>query len=285
MNLCDTEEIKKLLSENNISLSKSLGQNFIINPEICPKTASAAGLDANTGVIEIGPGIGTLTKELCRSAGKVVAVEADSRLPLILNETLRDFQNLKIICGDFLKIDLTKLINEEFSDYSEIKVCANLPYYITTPIITKLLKSDAKISGITIMLQKEAAERITAKIPGRGSSAITIMVAYYAEAEYLFSVGHEAFYPEPKVDSAVINITPRKAKAVAVKDEGLFFKTVNAAFTQRRKKLSNALSGTTGTEKGEIEALLTKLSINPSARPEELTLEEFAAISDALYNN
>ncbi len=284
MNLCDTEEIKKILSENNISLSKSLGQNFIINPEICPKTATAAGIGNTTGVLEIGPGIGTLTKELCSRAGKVVAVEADGRLPSVLEQTLSEFHNFKIICGDFLKIDLEKLIAENLSDYSEIKVCANLPYYITTPIITKLLKSDAPINSITIMLQKEAAERITAKIPGRGSSAITIMVAYYAEAQYLFSVGHQSFYPEPKVDSAVINITPRKNKAVAVKDEGCFFKTVNAAFTQRRKKLSNALSGTTGTEKGEIEALLTRLGINPAARPEELTLEEFAAISDNLYN-
>ncbi|MCD7722940.1 MAG: 16S rRNA (adenine(1518)-N(6)/adenine(1519)-N(6))-dimethyltransferase RsmA [Clostridiales bacterium] len=282
MDLCNINTVNKILAENGFSFSKKLGQNFIVNPAVCPKMAAALGAGEKTGVLEIGPGIGTLTQELCKCAGKVVSVEADRRLISILNETLGARDNLKIICADFLKLDLAQLVKDEFAGMSCIKVCANLPYYITTPIISALLKSGVFFESIVLMLQKETAQRITADIPGRGSSAITVMVNYYADAQLLFQVGRGSFVPAPQVDSAVIRLNMRKNTLFEPGGEAAFFRVVNAAFSQRRKNITNSLSSNLNLPKDKTAALLSQLQINPLARAEDLSMGEFALISQNL---
>ncbi|MGN1418939.1 MAG: 16S rRNA (adenine(1518)-N(6)/adenine(1519)-N(6))-dimethyltransferase RsmA, partial [Acutalibacteraceae bacterium] len=232
--LSDISVIKGILSKHGFTFSKALGQNFLINPSVCPKMAQMCGADEETGVIEIGPGIGVLTKELALRAKKVVCIELDERLLPVLDETLGEFDNVKIINGDILKIDLKKLIEEEFAGM-KVVVCANLPYYITSPVIMRLLESKLPISAVTVMIQKEVADRLCAEAGSRNAGAITVSVNYFAKAQKLFDVSKGSFMPAPKVDSAVIKLDIKEKPDVFVSDEKKFFKMVKAAFAMRRK--------------------------------------------------
>ena len=281
-NLCDYKTIERLLKQYGFTFSKALGQNFLIDDSVCPAMAEALHADGETGVLEIGPGIGVLTKELCRVAGRVVAVELDQRLYPLLQETLGDYDNFTLIEGDVLKLDLAALFAERFDGCRSIKVCANLPYYITSPVIMTLLESHLPIDEIVVMVQKEAAERLCADIGTREAGAVSVAVQYYGESEILFEVGRESFLPSPKVDSAVIRITLHKEPRYAVDSEKAFFTMVKAAFSQRRKTLVNSLSGTMGIPKSKVLAALDTLSLPGSVRAEQLTMEELVKLYQAL---
>lgn len=279
MNLCSYNEISSLLKRHGFTFSKALGQNFIINERICPAMAQSLNANENTGVLEIGPGIGVLTKELCSVAGKVVSVELDNRLFPILSETLSDCGNIEIVEGDALKMDLNALIDEKFTGMSDIKVCANLPYYITSPIIMKLIESKLPISEIVVMVQKEAADRLAAQIGSRESGALTVAAQYYAEIEKLFDVSRGSFMPQPKVDSAVIKLSVRKEPPVRAENEKRFFEIVRAAFAQRRKTALNSLSSSLNIPKDKVRAALEKIGRNENDRAERFSMDEFAALS------
>ena len=281
-NLCDVNTIKGLLSRHGFTFSKALGQNFIIDGSVCPDMAESLCADRNTGVIEIGPGIGVLTKELCKRAGKVVAIELDKRLYPLLDETLASYDNFELVKGDAMKLDLNALIEERFADFKSVKVCANLPYYITSPIITMLLESRLKIEEIVVMVQREAAERLCARLGTREAGAVSAAVEYFGEAQVLFDVDRECFMPQPKVDSAVIRIKVRKEPAFTVDDEDAFFRLVKAAFSQRRKTLVNSLSSTAGIPKQKIINALEELSLGANIRAENLTMEEFVKLCNAV---
>ncbi len=278
--LTDVSYIRALLERHGFSFSKKLGQNFLINPSVCPRMAEACGATPATGVLEIGPGIGVLTRELALRAGRVVAVELDDRLPPVLAETLADRDNVTIVQGDCMKIDLHALIKEQFGD-RPVAVCANLPYYITSPIIMGLLESRLPVDSITVMVQKEAADRLCAAPGTRQAGAVTLAVAYYAEARQLFSVSRGSFMPAPNVDSAVIQLTVRKTPPCDVTDEGQLFRLIRAGFGQRRKTLLNSLGGA-GFDKATLAAAMETAGVSPTARAEQLTLADFAAISNAL---
>ena len=278
--LSDIGTIKDILSRHGFTFSKALGQNFLINPSVCPRMASCSGAGKGVGVIEIGPGIGVLTNELCQLADKVVAVELDKRLLPVLDETLAEYDNVKVVNADVLELDLNQLIKDEF-DGLEVVVCANLPYYITSPVIMKLLEDRLPISAVTVMVQKEAAQRICAEVGSRMSGAVTVSVNYYAKPQMLFGVSAGSFMPAPKVDSAVIRLDILKEPPVQA-DEGLFFAVVRAAFSQRRKVISNSLSAGLGKSKEEILAVLEAANVPPTARAEKLSLENFAAIANAI---
>ena len=282
MNLYDFNTINRILTSHGFTFSKALGQNFIIDSEVCPEMASHLAANDKTGVIEIGPGIGVLTKELCRVAGKVIAIELDKRLFPVLDETLSEFSNLEIIEGDALKLDLNALIAEKFSDMSSVKVCANLPYYITSPVIMTLLESKLPIEEIVVMVQKEAAERFCAEIGSRNSGAVTVAVNYYADAEMVFEVPKNCFHPAPKVDSAVMKLTLRDKPPIDVKDERHFFTVVKAAFAQRRKTALNCLSNGLGISKNQVLSALNTIGKNEKSRAENFTLEEFAKLSELI---
>lgn len=279
MNLCSYNEISSLLKRHGFTFSKALGQNFIINERICPAMAQSLNANENTGVLEIGPGIGVLTKELCSVAGKVVSVELDNRLFPILSETLSDCGNIEIVEGDALKMDLNALIDEKFTGMSDIKVCANLPYYITSPIIMKLIESKLPVSEIVVMVQKEAADRLAAQIGSRESGALTVAAQYYAEIEKLFDVCRGSFMPQPKVDSAVIKLSVRKEPPVRAENEKRFFEIVRAAFAQRRKTALNSLSSSLNIPKDKVRAALEKIGRNENDRAERFSMDEFAALS------
>lgn len=281
--LCDFNTINKILSKHGFTFSKALGQNFLIDSTVCPSMAEMLNADDKTGVLEIGPGIGVLTQELCRVAGKVVAIELDKRLYPILEETLADYNNFELVEGDAMKLDLAELIAEKFKDCETVKVCANLPYYITSPIVMTLLESNLPISEIVVMVQREAAERLCAQIGTREAGAVSVAVNYYGKAEILFEVGRESFMPSPKVDSAVIKITLRDSRDFNVNDEKKFFALVKSAFAQRRKTLVNSLSNTLGKSKGEITEALTELGLDSSIRAEKLTMEDLVNLSNLLY--
>ena len=278
--LSDIGTIKDILSRHGFTFSKALGQNFLINPSVCPRMASCSGAGKGVGVIEVGPGIGVLTNELCQLADKVVAVELDKRLLPVLDETLAEYDNIKVVNADVLELDLNQLIKDEF-DGLEVVVCANLPYYITSPVIMKLLEDRLPISAVTVMVQKEAAQRICAEVGSRMSGAVTVSVNYYAKPQMLFGVSAGSFMPAPKVDSAVIRLDILKEPPVQA-DEGLFFAVVRAAFSQRRKVISNSLSAGLGKSKEEILAVLEAANVLPTARAEKLSLEDFAAIANAI---
>lgn len=282
MNLCSYSEISGLLKRHGFTFSKALGQNFIVNEKICPAMAQSLNADDKTGVLEIGPGIGVLTKELCAVAGKVVSVELDSRLFPILSETLCDCDNIEIVGGDALKMNLNALIEEKFSEMSDIKVCANLPYYITSPIIMKLIESKLPVSEIVVMVQKEAADRLAAEIGSRESGALTVAAQYYAEIEKLFDVGRGSFMPQPRVDSAVIKLTVRKEPPVCPENEKRFFEIVRAAFAQRRKTALNSLSSSLGVSKDKVRVALEEIGRNENDRAERFSMEEFAALSSLI---
>ncbi len=278
--LTDIAYVRDLLSRHGFSFSKKLGQNFLINPSVCPRMAASCGADKGGGVLEIGPGVGVLTKELAAVAAQVVAIELDDRLLPVLDETLADCENVAVVHGDALKLDLHALISERFGD-RPVSVCANLPYYITSPLIMALLESRLPIDALTVMVQREAADRLCAAPGTRAAGAVTLAVAYYAEAEKLFDVSRGSFMPAPNVDSAVIRLTVRKTPPVDVKDEKMMFRLIRAGFGQRRKTLSNSLSSAV-PDRDRLRAALETAGVSPTARAEELTLSQFAAIADAL---
>ncbi len=282
MNLADFNTVEKLLTSAGFSFKKSLGQNFIIDPTVCPEMAAAA-LDENTGALEIGPGIGVLTAELARVAKKVVSIELDERLKPILKKTLAEFSNTEVVFGDAMKIDLKVLISEKFADCDRVVVCANLPYYITSPIIMGLLEAKLPLDSIVVMVQKEAGQRLCAMVGSRESGAVTVAANYYAESEILFEVGRDSFMPPPKVDSVVIRLKIRENPPVKVKCEADFFKLVKACFAQRRKTLSNTVSNSLGISKEKIGEALQKLGLSPTVRSEQLTMEELANLYNELF--
>ncbi|MEE1003598.1 MAG: 16S rRNA (adenine(1518)-N(6)/adenine(1519)-N(6))-dimethyltransferase RsmA [Acutalibacteraceae bacterium] len=280
-NLTNIKFIKELLGSFGFTFSKGLGQNFLINPNVCPRMAEKSGC-RDIGVIEIGPGLGVLTTELCKIAKKVVAIELDDRLKPVLDVTLKEFQNVKVIFGDALKLDLQKLIQDEFKDM-KVVICANLPYYITSPIIMELLESELPIEAITVMVQKEAAERLCAKLGTRSCGAVTAAVSFYAKAEKLFDVSRGSFMPSPNVDSSVIRLDLSKKEPVSVNNKKAMFKVIRAGFNQRRKTLTNSLSSGLAIDKSTIQQALENCGLKPTARAEELTLAQFAALSDYLF--
>lgn len=279
--LWDIKTIKKILERNNFNFSKSLGQNFLIDKTVCPKMAQYALPDSGFSAIEIGPGIGILTKELALRAKKVVCVEIDKRLLKVLDETLGDFDNIEIINGDILKIDIDSLIEEKFNA-EEIVVCANLPYYITSPVIMYFLENKAPVKSLTLMVQKEAADRLCAQVGSRQSGAVTVAVNYYAQATKLFDVSRQSFLPQPNVDSSVINLKIRKKPPIKVTDEKLFFSLVKAAFSQRRKTAVNSISSGLGLEKSAVACILEKAGVDKNARAENLSMENFEFICNEL---
>lgn len=281
MELSNIGTIKDILGRHGFTFSKSLGQNFLINPSVCPKMAEQSGAKKGVGVIEVGPGIGVLTCQLAERADRVVAIELDKRLLPVLDETLAEYDNIKIINDDILKIDLKKLIETEFSGM-EVVVCANLPYYITSPVIMKLLEDRLPINALTVMVQKEAAQRICAEVGSRQSGAVTVAVNYYAKPQILFGVSAGSFMPAPKVDSAVIRLDILKEPCVQVEDEELFFKVVKAAFSQRRKTLPNSLSAGLQISKLAVTDALNRANVPVNYRAEQLTMEQLAKISNAI---
>ncbi len=281
-NLCDMNTVQRLLKQYNFTFSKALGQNFLIDGSVCPAMAAALHADETTGVLEIGPGIGVLTAQLCQVAGKVVAVELDRRLVPLLGETLGAFSNFELVEGDAMTLDLAALLQEKFKGMAHIKVCANLPYYITSPVIMRLLESRLPIEEIVVMVQREAAERLCAKMGTREAGAVSAAVQYFGEAEVLFEVDRTSFMPAPKVDSAVIKITLHQEPRYRVADEKAFFSLVKAAFAQRRKTAVNSISATLGIPKETVTNALTACGIAANARAENITMEELCALSNAL---
>lgn len=282
MNLYDINTVNKILSRHGFTFSKALGQNFLIDPDVCPEMATSLNANEHTAALEIGPGIGVLTKELCKVCGKVACIELDKRLFPVLDETLGEFDNLKIIEGDALKMDLKSLIETEFKGMNSVKVCANLPYYITSPLIMKLLESKLPVDDIVVMVQKEAAERLCAPIGSRECGAVTVAANYYAEPEMLFDVGREAFMPSPKVDSAVMRLKIRKKPPVEIQDEAKFFKVVKAAFSQRRKTAANCLSAGLGISKSDAAAALAAAGKSEKDRAESFSMQEFETLARIL---
>ena len=281
--LTDLSVIRALCEKYDFALSKGFGQNFIINPGIPTKIVDASGVDKRYGVIEIGPGIGVLTKELAKRAAKVVSIEVDERLPPLLAETMAGVDNFKLVLQDVLKVDLKALIAEEFPGMP-VAVCANLPYYITSPIVMKLLDDRLPIESLTVMVQKEAADRLAA-VPGtRASSAISCAVNYYATSKLMFTAAPGSFYPAPKVTSAVIRLDVREKPAVTVPngDEAAFFALIRAAFSQRRKTAANAIANGLHLPKEKVIAAIEAAGFDARIRPEALTLEDFAKIQRAL---
>ncbi len=281
MNLSDINTLKNLLSKHGFSFKKSLGQNFLIDSTVCPAMANAA-CDSESGVLEIGPGVGVLTRELSKVAKKVVAIELDERLKKILPTTLGDCENVEVIYGDAMKLDLKQIITEHFSDCKSVSVCANLPYYITSPIVMMLLEQHLPIKSITVMVQLEAAERLCAKVGTRDSGAVTVAVNYYAESEILFNVNRESFMPSPNVDSAVINLRIREKPPIEISDEKRFFTLVKACFAQRRKTLLNTVSNSLGIDKNILRNALAEIGLSETVRGEQLTMEELAKLSELI---
>ena len=289
MNLSSPSEIKALLEQNGFRFSKALGQNFLINPSVCPRMAEAAVPGPEYGVIEVGPGIGVLTVELARRAEKVVSVELDERLLPILQETLADCPNAKVVSGDILETDLHKLIADEFTrpdgTLMPLVLCANLPYYITSPVLMKLLSEDLPLESVTVMVQREAADRLCAEVGTRAAGAVTVAIRYYAEAEKLFFVSKGSFLPAPKVDSEVIRLTLRTPAddRLSADDTDRFFRMVQAGFSQRRKTILNSFSAALGMSKADLGDLLDSLDIPRTARIEQLTMDQLIAVYKTAY--
>ena len=281
MNLCDELTIRMLLERHGFHFSKSMGQNFLIDPQIPADIAAASQADETCGVLEIGPGIGVLTKELAQRAAKVVSIEVDERLPPLLAETMAGVDNFKLVLQDVLKVDLRALIEEEFPGMP-VAVCANLPYYITSPIVMKLLGDRLPIQNLTVMVQKEAADRLAAAPGTRASSAISCAVSYYATSKLMFTAAPGSFYPAPKVTSAVVRMDIRLTPAVQVEDEDGYFALIRAAFGQRRKTAANAIASGLGLPKDAVTAAIEAAGFDARIRPEALTLEDFAAVQREL---
>lgn len=279
MDLTDIRTIREIEKKFNFGFSKGLGQNFLLDSDVLDKIADAA--DITDGVLEIGAGFGVLTRKLAETAKKVVSVEIDKSLIPVLQYTLQDFDNVKIIEGDFLKLDAKALIKEEFGG-GKISIAANLPYYITTPIITGIIESKLPVKTIVVMVQKEVAERIVAKVGTKDYGAISVLCNFYTKPEIVEIVPAGSFYPAPKVDSAVLRMEVLDKPPVLVESETQFFKVVKSAFLHRRKTLLNCLSSGFGIEKPALSEMLKELGIEPSVRGERLGLSEFAKIADAI---
>ena len=273
--------IKEVLGRHGFRFSKALGQNFLIDPRVCPRMAAESGAAECAGAIEVGPGLGVLTYELAQVAKKVVAIELDQRLFPVLGETLADCPNVELVQGDVLKLDLHALIQEKFGG-QEVCVCANLPYYITSPVIMGLLEGGLPLKSITVMVQKEAAERICAQPGQRACGAVSVSVHYHSRPQVLFGVSRGSFLPPPNVDSAVIRLDLRREPPVQVADEGWFFRVSRAACAQRRKTAANSISASLSLPKAQVEAALGAAGIPANARAEQLSLEQFAALANAL---
>ncbi len=280
-NLSNIGTIKDILNRHGFAFSKSLGQNFLINPSVCPRIAEEGNARKGFGIIEIGTGIGVLTAELAKRADKVVAVEIDTRLEPVLKETLAEFSNVQVIYQDVLKVDLRELIAQEFAGL-EVAVCANLPYYITSPIIMSLLEARLPIKSITVMVQKEAAVRICAEPGTRDVGAVSLTVRYFSTPKLLFHVSRGSFMPAPNVDSCVIRLDVKEKTPEQVRDEKFFFRLVRAGFSQRRKTLVNPVSSGLGVSKETVREALEELNIKPTVRAEELTMEQFILLSNRL---
>lgn len=288
MNLKDIatpSRTKEILQKHGFSLKKSLGQNFIIEPNILANIVKAAGLDENTNVIEVGPGIGALTEYVARSSKQVVAFEIDDRLIPVLEDTLSPYDNIRIVHQDVLKAHLKEVLAETINLDERLMVVANLPYYITTPIIMHFLESELRIDGLVIMMQKEVADRITAAPGSKAYGSLSIAIQYYMEAEVAFIVPKTVFVPQPNVDSAILKLTRRDKPVVEVKDEKFFFELIRASFVQRRKTIWNNLLiryGKTDEIKAELTAGLEKAGIDPKRRGESLSIAEFGKLADSL---
>lgn len=283
-NLTNINVVKELLEKYGFTFSKGLGQNFLINPSVCPKIAEYGLAQEGYGILEIGTGFGTLTAELAKRADKVTAVEIDSRLLPVLEETLCDFDNVHIINDDIMKVNLTELVETEFAGM-KTAVCANLPYYITSPVIMLLLESEIPVEAITVMVQKEAAQRLCAKVGTRQAGAVTAAVQFYGRAEKLFDVSRGSFMPAPKVDSAVIQIRPDNHYRDMVKDKELFFRVVRGAFSQRRKTMANSLSSMLELSKEQIYDCMDKTGIDRNVRAEQLSMEQLIEFSNEFSGN
>ena len=283
INVTNPTVMKELLARYGFHFSKSKGQNFLTQRWVPQRIAEESGVDKGCGVVEIGPGFGPLTQELCLRAGKVVALEVDTTLKPVLAETLGEFDNLEIIFTDAMKADLPQLVEEKFSGLKPM-ACANLPYYITSPVLTKLLESRC-FSSVTVMVQKEVAQRICSKAGSSDYSAFTVFCNYYAKPRLLFDVPPGCFMPQPKVTSAVLTLKMRSEPVAEILDEELFFRVVRAAFAQRRKTLLNALAaGLGGMSKEELTAVLESCGISPTVRGETLDIPAFAAIANAIHS-
>ena len=278
------QETMFLLKKYNISANKSLGQNFLINDEVIEKTVSSAEITNEDLVIEIGPGLGTLTSKLIQNAKKVIAIELDNRMIKILGERFSLYSNFEIINNDVLKVNLQELIEKEKieNNIKNVKVVANLPYYITTPIIMKLLEDKLDIESITVMVQKEVAKRLAAEPGSKLAGAITYSVKYYCDTEEIIEVSNDSFIPAPEVDSEVIKLILRKDPPVKVENEENFFKLIKASFMQRRKTFLNGVSNSGLIEKQKIKDILNELEIEENVRGENLTLEQFAEIANRM---
>ena len=281
IDLCNVTELKALLARHGFHFSKAKGQNFLIQSWVPERIAEEAGACGDCGVLEIGPGVGPLTQQLCLGAKKVVAIELDNNLKPILSETLADFSNLEIIWGDAMKMDLAALVAEKFQGLRPM-ACANLPYYITTPVLAALLEVKC-FDSVTVMVQKEVAQRIASKAGTSEYGAFSVFCQYYAQPELLFDVPPSCFLPQPKVTSAVIRLNVRKELPWQIDDEAMFFRVVKASFSQRRKTLLNGLtSGFGELTKAEIAAVLEGCGLSPTVRGETLDIPSFATVANAM---
>lgn len=282
--LSDERTVRAVLLRHGFSFSKALGQNFLIDPTVCPEMARAATREGADCVLEIGPGIGVLTASLCEQAKQVVAVELDRRLFPVLRETLADYDNVELVEGDAMQLDLHALLRERFGEGARIAVCANLPYYITSPLLMRLLECRLPIEKLVVMVQKEAAERLCAEVGSREAGAVTVAVRYYAEAHTRFTVGREAFLPAPKVDSAVIELCVREKPAVELRDEAYFFKMVRAAFAQRRKTAVNGIAAGLNLPKAAVAEAIADTGLPADVRAEKIPMEKLADLANRLLD-
>lgn len=281
MDLCNRNDIQALLLRHGFRFSKSMGQNFLIADWVPRNTAEASGADKNSGVLEVGPGIGPLTRELCQRAGKVVSVELDHRLYPVLAETLSEYDNFTLVEGDILKQDLSALVAKHFAGLRPI-LCANLPYNITTPLLTACVKAKC-FTSITVLIQKEVAQRICAQPGTADYGAFTLLMQYYTEPELLFTVPNTCFLPMPKVTSAVIRCITREKPPVAVQSEAMLWRTVKAGFALRRKTLANSLQTGFPLSKQELTQIIARCGLPGDIRGERLCLADYARLADALY--
>lgn len=282
IDVCDVNQMKPLLAKHGFHFSKAKGQNFLIKSWVPAQIAEQAGVDESCGVLEVGPGIGPLTQQLCQRAKKVVAVELDTTLKPILDETMTGFDNLTLIFDNVMKTDLSSLVRKQFGELRPM-ACANLPYYITSPILTLLLESKL-FSSVTVMVQKEVAQRICAKSGSSDYSAFSVFCNYYAQPELLFDVSPDCFLPQPKVTSSVITLKTRQESVCEILDETLFFKVVRASFAMRRKTLVNGLSaGFAQFSKADLTQILEECGFDANIRGETLDIKGFAAIANTMY--
>lgn len=280
-NLSNIGVVKELLERHNFTFSKALGQNFLVNPTVCPKIAEMGNAKEGFGIIEIGTGVGVLTNELAKRADKVVAVEIDGRLLPVLDETLSEYDNVKVINADVMDLDLHKLIAEEFQGM-DVAVCANLPYYITSPVIMMLLEQRLPVKSITVMVQKEAGVRLCAPMGTRDMGAVTVAINYFSAPKLLFNVSRGSFMPSPNVDSCVVRFDVKEKTPDGVTDEKFLFRIARGAFSQRRKTLSNSVSSSMKIDKETVNCAIEKSGLPAAVRPEALTMEQFIRFSETL---